>query len=81
MRVIKNKGGGVTVIMSLEDLLELQRLNQRLYRLSTGSYIWLYNNGLLPHGAEAVATPVDFLQEFPTLCDEGDQKLTACLSL
>ena len=81
MRIEKNKSGGVVVIMPLEDLLELLRLDQGLYRLSSGSYIWLYNNGLLPHGAKAVATPVDFLQELPTLCDESSHKLTAHLTL
>ena len=81
MRIIRSKGNSVTIIMSLEDLLELLRLDQRLYRLSSGTYIWLYDNGLLPYGAEPVASPADFLQEFPTLCDESDLQLTACLSL
>ena len=81
MRVVRNKWGGDTVFMPLEDLLELLRLEQRLYRLQSGNYVWLYNNGLIPQGAELVATPVDFLQAFPTLCDEENLNVTAQLSL
>ena len=81
MRIIRNDLGGITVVMPLEDLLELLRLEQRLYRLNSGNYIWLYDKGLIPKGAEMVATPVDFLQEFPTLCDEQNTAMTARLSL
>ena len=80
MRIIRHDRDRVTVTMPLDDLLDLLRLDQRLYRLPSGSYVWLYDNGLLPIGAISVATPMDFLQEFPTFTDEVCQKITTSLS-
>ena len=39
MRIIRHDRDRVTVTMPLDDLLDLLRLDQRLYRLPSGSYV------------------------------------------